>query len=95
MNQADVALALRGALLVTLKLGGPLLLTGLVVGLLVSLLQTITQISEATLAFVPKVIAIGAVLLLMGPFMLATLQDHTREIFAEIATLGAPGADGR
>jgi flagellar biosynthetic protein FliQ len=88
MNEADVALALRDALFVTLKLGGPLLLTGLAVGLLVSLLQTITQINEATLAFVPKVIAIGAVLLLMGPFMLTTLQNHTRQIFAEIAMLG-------
>jgi flagellar biosynthesis protein FliQ len=88
VNEADVATALRSALIVTMKIGAPLLLTGLAVGLLVSLLQAITQISEATLAFVPKVLAIGAVLMLMGPFMLATMQDHTRQIFAEIVAIG-------
>jgi flagellar biosynthetic protein FliQ len=89
MTDADVALALRAALFVTLKVGGPLLLTGLVVGLVISLLQAVTQIHESTLAFVPKVIAVGAVLMLMGPFMLTTLQDHARQIFAEMVVMGS------
>jgi flagellar biosynthetic protein FliQ len=88
MTDADVAQALRAAMFVTLKVGGPLLLTGLLVGLVISLLQAVTQIQESTLAFVPKVVAVGAVLMLMGPFMLTTLQDHSRQIFAEIVALG-------
>jgi flagellar biosynthetic protein FliQ len=67
MEQAETLTLLRETMLVVLKLAGPPLLTGLFVGLLVSLLQTVTQINEATLAFVPKVLAVGAVLLLLGP----------------------------
>ena len=55
-----IANLIRECMLVLLKLGGPLLLIGLVIGLVISVLQAITQINEATLAFVPKVIAMGA-----------------------------------
>jgi flagellar biosynthesis protein FliQ len=72
MNDADIAMLLRDGMLVMLKLGGPPLLATLVVGLLVALIQAITQINEATLAFVPKVLALGATLILLGPFMVAT-----------------------
>ena len=60
MNDADIALLLRDGMLVMLKLGGPPLLVALAVGLLVALLQAVTQINEATLAFVPKVLALCA-----------------------------------
>jgi flagellar biosynthesis protein FliQ len=56
MNDTDTALMLRDGMLVMLKLGGPPLLVALAVGLVVSLLQAVTQINEATLAFVPKVL---------------------------------------
>jgi flagellar biosynthetic protein FliQ len=88
MNEADIGTLLREAMLVMLKLGGPPLLAGLVVGLLVSLLQAVTQISEATLAFVPKLIALGVTLVLLGPFMLTTLQDYTHRLFDALVALG-------
>ena len=66
MNDADTAMLLRDGMLVMLKLGGPPLLVALAVGLLVALLQAVTQINEATLAFVPKVLALCAALMLLG-----------------------------
>ena len=88
MTDIDLANLLRDAMLVMLKLGGPPLLVALVVGLVISLLQAITQIHEVTLAFVPKVLAIGLALLLLGPFMLATLSGYTRLLFDRIITIG-------
>jgi len=88
MAEVDVAALLREAMLVTVKLGGPPLLAALVVGLLVSLFQAVTQINEATLAFVPKVLAIGAALMLAGSFMFAVLADYTRSLFDRMAELG-------
>lgn len=89
MNETDVAALLRDAMIVTLILGGPPLMAGLVVGLLISLLQAVTQINEATLAFVPKILAIGAAMLLAGSFMFSTLADYTRALFARIIESGA------
>ena len=88
MTDIDLANLLRDAMLVMLKLGGPPLLVALVVGLVISLLQAITQIHEVTLAFVPKVLALGLALLLLGPFMLATLSGYTRLLFDRIITIG-------
>jgi flagellar biosynthesis protein FliQ len=88
MNDADTAVLLRDGMLVMLKVGGPPLLVSLGVGLLVALLQAITQINEATLAFVPKVIALGAALIMLGPFMLATLTNYTHILFDRIIAIG-------
>lgn len=88
MNDADIAVSLRDGMLVMLKLGGPPLLVALGVGLLIALLQAITQINEATLAFVPKVIALGAALIMLGPFMLSTLSDYTHILFDRIIAIG-------
>lgn len=88
MVEADVASLVREAILVMLKLGGPPLLVGLAVGLIVSLLQAVTQINEATLAFVPKVLALCAALVLLGPFMLATLSDYTHLLFDRMVAIG-------
>ena len=88
MTDTDLANLLRDAMMVMLKLGGPPLLVALVVGLVISLLQAITQIHEVTLAFVPKVLALGLALLLLGPFMLATLSGYTRLLFDRIITIG-------
>lgn len=89
MNEADVASVLRDAMVVTLLLGAPPLLAGLVVGLLVSLLQAVTQINEATLAFVPKVMAIGATMVLAGSYMFTALADFSRTLFARLVDIGA------
>jgi flagellar biosynthetic protein FliQ len=88
MTDADTAVLLRDGMVVMLKLGGPPLMVALGVGLLVALLQAITQINEATLAFVPKVIAIGAALILLGPFMLSTLSDYTHTLLDRLIAIG-------
>lgn len=88
MNDADAAAMIRECMIVTMKLGGPLLVVGLLVGLVVSLIQAVTQINEATLAFLPKVFAIGLAMVLLGPFMTATLVSFTHEIFDRIVTIG-------
>jgi flagellar biosynthesis protein FliQ len=88
MNDADIAVSLRDGMLVMLKQGGPPLMVALGVGLMISLLQAVTQINEATLAFVPKVLAIGVALVLLGPFMLSTLSDYTRILFDRLVAIG-------
>jgi flagellar biosynthetic protein FliQ len=72
------------ALFLILTVAAPVLGVVLVVGLLVSLLQAITQIHEATLSFVPKLIAAIAVLAIAGPWMLATMVDFIRETLLSI-----------
>jgi flagellar biosynthetic protein FliQ len=88
MNEADTAVLLRDGLLVLLKLGGPPLLVALLVGLLVALLQAVTQINEATLAFVPKAVALCVALLMLGPFMLATLSGYTHALLDRLVAVG-------
>lgn len=67
----------RGALELTVALAGPVLLFGLVAGLLVSVFQAMTQINEITLTFIPKIVATAAALVLFGPWMLAKLVSYT------------------
>ncbi len=88
MTSGDLSTTMREAMIVMLKLGGPLLLVALVVGLIVSLVQAITQINEATLAFVPKAMALGLMLVLLGPFMLATLTDYMHLLFDRLVAVG-------
>ena len=89
MNDADVAAVIREGMLVMLKLGGPLLGVALAVGLVVALVQAVTQINEATLAFMPKLFALGLALALLGPFMFATLAGYTRLLFDRLVAVGA------
>ncbi|MFV8781605.1 flagellar biosynthesis protein FliQ [Microbulbifer sp. SA54] len=72
------------AMLVALTLGAPMLLTALFVGLLVSLFQAATQINEMTLSFIPKILAVFAVLVIAGPFLLGLITDFTRTLFQNI-----------
>jgi flagellar biosynthetic protein FliQ len=88
METSDVIEISREALWVTLMIGAPLLLTALVIGLVISLVQALTQIQETTLAFVPKVVGMFVVFLLTMPFMIATLSTFTRELTARIAAGG-------
>lgn len=74
----------QDALWMMLVVSAPLLGVALVVGLVVSLFQAITQINEATLAFVPKLVAAVAALSIAGPWMLATLVDYVRAILLAI-----------
>ena len=88
MQEGEVALVLRDLFVVVLKLGAPALITAMVVGLVISLVQAVTQINETTLAFVPKVLALGAALMLAGPFMYATLADYTHALFDRLIMVG-------
>ena len=88
MGEAEVGAALRDTMWVVLKLGGPALLCALVIGLIMSFIQAVTQINEATLAFVPKVLVIGGVLAVTGPFMLSTLSTFTQNLFDQMIEVG-------
>ena len=76
----------QSALWTMLKIGAPVMVTALAVGLVISLIQALTQIQEMTLTFVPKIVAIVAALLLFMPFMLSSLTGFTQGLFARIAT---------
>ena len=84
MEVNDVLTVSRDAMWVTLKIAGPMMIVGLVIGLVVSLFQALTQIQEMTLAFVPKILGIFAVFLLMLPFMVATMSEFMRELASRI-----------
>jgi flagellar biosynthetic protein FliQ len=75
------------AMKVSLLLGAPLLLVALLVGLLVSLFQAATQINEATLSFIPKLLAVFATLVVAGPWMLGVALDYIRNLFSSIPQL--------
>ena len=88
MNEGNLAVFARDALIILLKLASPVLVAGLVVGLIVSMLQALTQINESTLVFIPKLLAICATIGILGGFMMQTLGDYTRGVFDQIITLG-------
>jgi flagellar biosynthesis protein FliQ len=74
----------RQALELMLIVSAPLLLVALVVGLIVSILQAVTQINEATLSFVPKIIALSITLVITGPWMLNLLVEYIQRILLSI-----------
>jgi flagellar biosynthesis protein FliQ len=77
----------REALTVTLLVAAPMLGFGLVVGVVISIFQAVTQINESTLTFVPKILAAAAALLIFLPWIINTLVDFTRHMFALIPQL--------
>ena len=74
-------------MVVALKLSAPILVTSLVIGFTISLFQSMTQIQEFTLAFVPKLVGVGVALLVSGGWMLQTLVDFTQDLFAMVPSL--------
>ncbi len=87
MSEEMVVAIGREALTLTLMVSGPMLLFGLVIGVLISIFQAVTQINEMTLTFVPKIIAVAAALLLFLPWMINLIVDFTNRMFAIIPTL--------
>lgn len=81
MDQGLAILMLREAVLLIIKLSLPILLVALAVGVIISLLQALTQIQEQTLTFVPKMLAVFGLLVLLLPFMLGSLQDFAEDLF--------------
>ncbi len=85
----DAVLAIgQHAILMMILLAGPMLLVSLVMGLVVSIFQAVTQINEMTLTFVPKVIGIFAVIILLGPWMLQMMMEYTANTIVSMATFG-------
>jgi flagellar biosynthetic protein FliQ len=74
----------RHAMEITLLIAAPMLLTALAIGLLVSIFQAATQINEATLSFIPKLVGIFIALVIAGPWMLSVMLDYMREVFGSI-----------
>ena len=79
----------RTAMEVTLMVAAPMLLVALIIGLIVSIFQAATQINEATLSFIPKLVGIFVALVVAGPWMLAVMLDYMRGVFT-----GIPGLIG-
>jgi flagellar biosynthesis protein FliQ len=77
----------RDALTVTILLAAPMLGCALLVGVLVSLFQAVTQINEVTLSFVPKILAVFASLAIFGPWMLQTILAFTDRVFSYLPSL--------
>ena len=73
--------------MLVLAVGGPVLIVALVVGLAVSIFQAVTQIHEMTLTFIPKIIAVGATLVLTLPWILQRMVDFTIRLLASIPTI--------
>jgi flagellar biosynthesis protein FliQ len=84
MSPETVVTVGRHALEMTLMLAAPLLLTALAVGLIVGIFQAATQINEMTLSFIPKLLAMAAVLAITGPWMLRSLVEYTRNLIESI-----------
>ena len=82
----DIA-SLTGAAQLAFKIAMPLLLVGLVIGLLISVFQAVTQIQEQTLTFIPKIVGMGVVLVVAGPWMLSEIITYTQELYSSIPTM--------
>jgi flagellar biosynthetic protein FliQ len=90
MNTDTVnSLATQG-LTIALEISMPFLLSGLVVGLLVSIFQAVTSIQEQTLSFIPKILVIGAVLAIAGPWMLDQMLTYTTNLYTNIPNMVGP-----
>lgn len=75
------------ALRITIFLAAPMLLVAMIVGIVVSLLQAVTQINEATLTFIPKIVAIAIVLVVGGPWMIETISTYTTDLISRFPEL--------
>ncbi len=84
MNSEAVLSISQNALETAIMVSAPLLLTALVIGLVVSILQAATQINEATLSFIPKLLGVFAATVIAGPWMVQTLVDYMQRLFTSI-----------
>lgn len=87
MNSADALSLGRHAIFVAVMVASPALMLGLFTGLAVSLFQTVTQIQEPTLTFIPKIMAVAIVVVFFGPYMLAMLTDFMSQTITSMPAL--------
>ncbi|HEY9078926.1 flagellar biosynthesis protein FliQ [Magnetovibrio sp.] len=88
MNQTDVLDIAQGALWVVLLSAGPIMMAGLLIGLIIALFQALTTIQEMTLTFVPKIIIIFIAIVVFLPYMMTTVIEYSLTLFDRIATVG-------
>jgi flagellar biosynthesis protein FliQ len=87
VNQDTVVNLASQAMSLALKIAGPLLLVALVIGLVVSVFQAVTQIQEQSLSLIPKIAGVAVVIVLLGPWMLGQLVAYTTALFTAIPTM--------
>ena len=88
MNEAAILEIGQNGIWVVLQLAGPIMLSGLLIGLLIALFQALTTIQEMTLTFVPKILVIFGAMIFFLPFMMTTLKEFTQQLYSLIVTLG-------
>jgi flagellar biosynthetic protein FliQ len=87
VNQDTVVNLAAQAMTLALKIAGPLLAVGLVIGLVVSVFQAVTQIQEQSLSLIPKIVGVAVVIMLLGPWMLGQLVSYTSALYTAIPTM--------
>ncbi len=87
MNQDTVINLATQAMMLALKIAGPILLLGLIIGLLVSIFQAVTSIQEQSLSFIPKVIGVAVLIVVLGPWMLGQLVAYVQNLYMAIPSL--------
>jgi len=87
LNQDTVVNLASQAMSLALKVAGPLLLVGLVIGIVVSIFQAVTQIQEQSLSLIPKIAGVAVVIVVLGPWMLGQLVSYTSALYTAIPTM--------
>ena len=88
MNENDVLEISRLTFFVILKAGGPIMASGLAIGLIIAIFQTLTSIQEMTLTFVPKIIIIFGAVIVFMPFMMTSVIEFAKVLFDKMIALG-------
>lgn len=84
MNDGAIVSLTQDALMTAMLVSAPILIVSLVIGLVISVFQAMTQINEVTLTFVPKILGVFAVAAIMGPWMVATMVSYTARLYATL-----------
>jgi flagellar biosynthetic protein FliQ len=87
VNQDTVVNLASQAMTLALKVAGPLLLVGLVIGIVISVFQAVTQIQEQSLSLIPKIVGVAVVIVVLGPWMLGQLVSYTSQLYTAIPTM--------
>jgi flagellar biosynthetic protein FliQ len=88
MNQTEIIELAREAVILTLQIGAPVMIVGLIVGVLIALVQALTQIQEMTLVFVPKIIAIFAAIFFLFPAFVSVMTAYMQNLAERIIGMG-------
>jgi flagellar biosynthetic protein FliQ len=87
MNQDTVVSLATQAMTLAIEIAGPMMLVGLVIGLVVSIFQAVTSIQEQSLSFIPKIIGLAALIVILGPWMLGQLVNYAQNLYMSIPQL--------